>query len=356
VGDAHAGLRSDLAATAEGIACHSTELHARVADALETRFDGLAARFDAGAGQAAEAWANALASHELGSRTTAAELQRSLQAFADTFAQRSAALVEQVGVRLSALQAELATQDAARQAAQAQALQAMATALGDEWRQAGEQACSRQQEIIARLDETARGLAAATQEQAGRTIEQVGGLLQTAAEAPRAAAEVIGQLRQELSASIARDNAALAERSRIMETLGGLLDAINHASTEQRQAIDALVAASASALERASDGFARRIEAESARLDETAGQVAGGAVEVASLAEAFGLAVQLFSESNDKLMAGLQRIEGALEKSLTRSDEQLAYYVAQAREIIDLSLMSQQRIVEELRQRPGGEA
>ena len=33
-----------------------------------------------------------------------------------------------------------------------------------------------------------------------------------------------------------------------------------------------------------------------------------------------------------------QRIEGAIGQSMSRSDEQLAYYVAQAREVIDLSL------------------
>jgi hypothetical protein len=36
-------------------------------------------------------------------------------------------------------------------------------------------------------------------------------------------------------------------------------------------------------------------------------------------------------------MAQLQRIESALGHSMARSDEQLAYYVAQAREIIDLT-------------------
>ena len=49
-------------------------------------------------------------------------------------------------------------------------------------------------------------------------------------------------------------------------------------------------------------------------------------------------------------MASLQRIEGALDKSMARSDEQLAYYVAQAREVIDLSIGSQKGIVDELRQ------
>jgi hypothetical protein len=172
--------------------------------------------------------------------------------------------------------------------------------------------------------------------------------MQTAAEAPKAAAEVIGQLRHELSASMARDNSLLEERSRIMETLGALLDAINHASTEQRSAIDALVASSAELLERAGSQFAAKLESEAGKLVEIGTSMTGGALEVASLGEAFSHAVQLFSESNDKMMTALQRIEGGLAKSLTRSDEQLAYYVAQAREIIDLSIMSQKKMVDDL--------
>ena len=60
--------------------------------------------------------------------------------------------------------------------------------------------------------------------------------------------------------------------------------------------------------------------------------------------------MQLFGDANEKLVAHLQRIEAALDKSLTRSDDQLAYYVAQAREVIDLSMMSQKQIVEDLQQ------
>ncbi|HNO88049.1 MAG TPA: DUF802 domain-containing protein, partial [Rhodocyclaceae bacterium] len=189
--------------------------------------------------------------------------------------------------------------------------------------------------------------------QASGTIAEVSRLMQTAAEAPKAAAEVIGQLRQELSASIARDNTLLEERSRIMETLGALLDAINHASTEQRGAIDALVASAATLLERAGGRLEERLEAESARLDMVAAQVTGSAAEVASLGEAFGLAVERFSDSNNQLMAALERIEGALGKTLARSDDQLAYYVAQAREIIDLSILSQKRMVDDLQELSG---
>ena len=195
----------------------------------------------------------------------------------------------------------------------------------------------------------------AHQRQAETTIAEVTRLMQTAAEAPKAAAEVIGELRHQLSASMARDNSLLEERSRIMETLGALLDAINHASTEQRSAIDALVATSAELLERVGGQFAAKVESEAGKLVEIGASVAGGALEVASLGEAFGHAVQLFSDSNEKMMAALQRIEGGLAKSLTRSDEQLAYYVAQAREVIELSILSQKKMVDDLQRVAGNQ-
>ncbi|MCG2599899.1 MAG: DUF802 domain-containing protein, partial [Achromobacter sp.] len=168
-------------------------------------------------------------------------------------------------------------------------------------------------------------------------------------EAPRAAAEVIGELRQKLSDSLAYDNAMLEERNRLLDTLATLLDAVNHASSEQRSAVDALVSSSADLLDRVGTQFTEQVESETARLDDVAAQVTSGAVEMASLGEAFGAAVRLFGESNDKLVAHLQRIESALDKSIARGDEQLAYYVAQAREVVDLSTMSQKQIVENLR-------
>lgn len=153
-----------------------------------------------------------------------------------------------------------------------------------------------------------------------------------------------------------RDTAMLEERNRMLETLETLLDAVNHASTEQRGAVDALVATSAGLLDRIGSRFNDTVDAETRKLDAVAAQVTASAVEVASLGDAFGMAAQSFGESNDKLMTHLQQIEAALEKSLARSDEQLAYYVAQAREVIDLSMMSQKQIVEELQQLAGQRA
>ncbi len=182
--------------------------------------------------------------------------------------------------------------------------------------------------------------------------EPITRLIHTASEAPRAAAEVIGQLRQEISNNVARDNELLEERSRIMETLNALLDAINHASLEQRSVIDSLVASSATALNATVSAFSDNVAAEATKLSDVAAQVVTGAVDVSSLSEAFGFAVQSFNEANEKLIANLQRIEGAMDKSMSRSDEQLAYYVAQARDIIDLSMASQKEIFEGIRQLP----
>jgi DNA anti-recombination protein RmuC len=136
-----------------------------------------------------------------------------------------------------------------------------------------------------------------------------------------------------------------------MATLSTLLDAINHASTEQRGVIDAMVASSQASLAETSGQFRAHVAAETDKLGDMAAQVTASAVDVASLGETFGFAVRSFSETNDKLMANLQRIEAALSQSLSRSDEQLAYYVAQAREIIDLSIGSQKDVLEALQQR-----
>lgn len=187
-------------------------------------------------------------------------------------------------------------------------------------------------------------------------------LIETASEAPKAAAEVIGQLRQEISVSVARDNALLEERTRILETLSTLLNAINHASTEQRGVIDALVASSQSTLTqtssefhsvlaRSGENFQAYVTQESDKLGAVAAQVTASAVDVASLGETFAFAVRAFNDNSDKLASNLQRIEAAIAQSMQRSDEQLAYYVAQARELIDLSISSQKDVLEALQQR-----
>ena len=82
----------------------------------------------------------------------------------------------------------------------------------------------------------------------------------------------------------------------------------------------------------------------------------GEATEVAGLGDALGSVVERLGQTNDALLERLQAIEGALERSLVRSDEQLAYYVAQAREVVDLSLSAQRQITVDLQRLAGADA
>ncbi|KVL00707.1 DUF802 domain-containing protein [Burkholderia territorii] len=285
-----------------------------------------------------------------------AQTTRDLAAQASTFEQRSNDLLATIRDSHTGLQTQLAARDEERLSAWNDSLAAMAAALRDEWARTSAQAATRQQDICDTLTRTANDITAQAQVHASDTINEISRLVQAASEAPKAAADVVAELRQRLSDSMVRDTAMLEERSRLLATLETLLGAVNHASTEQRAAIDALVSTSADLLERVGARFNDAVDAETRKLDSVAAQVTAGAVEVASLGDAFGAAVQVFGESNDKLLNHLQRIEAALEKSLARSDEQLEYYVAQAREVIDLSMMSQKQIVEDLQQIAGRRA
>jgi hypothetical protein len=202
----------------------------------------------------------------------------------------------------------------------------------------------------ATLTDTGQALLQQVQADARETLREIRQLLETAAQAPRAATEVIGQLRQEMSNSMVHDNVLLEERQLIMAKLTTMLDVLDQASREQRQAIETLVAGADASLQGIGQQFVAQVRDESAKMSEVTAQVGSGAIEIASLGETFGFAVQRFNEANEKLITSLQRIESAMDESLRRSDEQLAYYVAQAREIIDLSILSQQEAMAELRQ------
>jgi hypothetical protein len=348
VGQSHTDLQTELAARDEQRLTAWTETLGAMAASLSKEWEQMGSHSASRQQEICETLAQT--ARDISSQTqahassTIAEIERLVQVAAQ--APKAAA----------DLQAELAARDQQRLAAWTETLSSMATTLSNEWEQAGTRTATRQEEICDTLAQTARDISAQTQAHASSTIAEIGQLVQAASEAPKAAAEVVAELRQKLSDSMVRDTAMLAERSRLLATLETLLDAVNHASTEQRSAVDALVATSADLLDRVGTRFTDKVELETGKLGAIAAQVTGSAVEVASLGEAFGAAVQLFGESNTTLVAHLQRIEAALDKSLARSDEQLAYYVAQAREVIDLSMMSQKQIVEDLQQLAGKRA
>ena len=240
-----------------------------------------------------------------------------------------------------------------RQAAWAASLQSLATTMQGAWQQAGAQTLAQQQAAAEQLATTAalwrNELAALRSEESARGEAVLQSLLQTAAEAPKAAAEVIAQLRHDMSQLTERDTRALQERAELMSQIDGLLKSVEAATGEQRAAIESLVSSAGAVLDQVGRQFADTVGAQAVRAEAVAAQVSGSATELASLGEAFGQGVQLFSTTNEKLIASLQGVEIAVSQSISRSDEQLAYYVAQAREVIDLSITSQQGILEDLR-------
>jgi hypothetical protein len=347
---AGAALQPAVEATMSGIARETSAFQQRMGDAVQAQLDGLSARFDTAVHAVAGTWQEALAQQLRSGEALAAGLKGALDGVVGRSAQQSAALLGAIEQAQAKQQADLAAAEQQRLAAWSQSLEAIAASLRAEWQRAGAQSLDQQQQICTTLEQTARDMQAQADAHARGTMAELSRLIDAAAVAPRAAAEVVTQLREKLSDSMARDNSLLDERARILATLGTLLDTVNRAATEQRGAIDALVGSAAAQLQQTGAQFGERIEAGASRIDEAATLVGAGGVEVASLGEAFGAAVQQFSSSSEALTGHLQRIEAALEKSTARSDEQLGYFVAQAREIIDLSISSQKQIVDALQQ------
>lgn len=373
---AGAAIEPAVQATMAGLARESATLRETLASAVQQQLDGMNARLDSSTRTMADRWQAALADQQRQHASTAqalaagfeqqatallrsvdqsqATLVRSVEHAQATVlhsVERSqATLLRSVAEAHATLDTTSAVREQARLAAFHDALAAMTNTLQRQALQDGQAQAERQQQICHTLEQTAQAITTQAEAHARSTLGQIAQLVQAASDAPRAAAQVIGELRQALSDSLVRDNAALDERNRLLGTLGGLLDAVNHASTEQRSAIDALVRSTTALLDREGERFAERMAAGSQTLQEVAAQVTGSAAEVASLGEGFGVAVQLFSRASEQLMAQLQRIEAALGHSMARSDEQLAYYVAQAREIIDLTLGSHKQVVDDLQQ------
>ena len=337
---------------------------ARTADHIDTQGQAQAQRLlDALAQRATQdeqrlaAWAQALqteaAARQARQHEHDTQAEARLQQLQDALAHTAQQLQAQGQAQAQHWQETLAQHSAAdgqRLAAWTQTLQTQAEQQHQALQQTAAQAAAEQQQVSAALADAAGEITRQLQAQAQGTLAEVAALLQAAGEAPRAAAEAMGELRTQLADSQARDDAMLQERGRILQALNAQLESARAAATEQRNAIDALVQSSTSVLEQAQARFDDALQARAAQLEGVSTQISGSAVEVASLGDAFGGAVQLFGEANAQTLAQLQRIEAALTRSMARSDEQLDYYVAQAREVIELSVGAQKQIIDALQQ------
>ncbi|MDF1692443.1 MAG: DUF802 domain-containing protein [Zhongshania sp.] len=210
----------------------------------------------------------------------------------------------------------------------------------------GEAAVERLAELQGAVGEHLATLANALEEPMGR-------LIASASETPRIAAELMAKLRAEMTENIARDNSLLGERRELMTQLNSLADSLQQSAAGQREAVESILQNSAGLLESIGSQFSDKVSDESTKLADIVSHFEVSSAELASMGEAFTSAVSLFSESNASLIKTMASIETALGNSTARSDEQMAYYVAQAREIIDHNMLSQQDIISQLQQLSG---
>lgn len=272
-----------------------------------------------------------------------AGLDRALTSFHDRFRERSTALLEQVQARLGEGESRQAEAERQRLIAFGETLQSTGSvvahmredmaAAGERLRQdfaraetqaleqrslaeaREQQALQARAEVMARMED----LLATVQRTADQQQKAFEGMAASSAET---LAQAIGQLRETLAASEGQFNTGLAESRKHFDAV----------LTQSGERFDALLQAQSEQV------------AQQARLaDASTGQLA-------STGEAFGASVQAFDATSARLLEGLQRVEAALASANARHDEQLAYYVAQAREVIDLSIASQQGVIDSLRQ------
>ena len=353
-------IRPVVAAAMAQVVHEAQRLHERLGAVAQGQVDTLSQQFDATARGVAQTWSAALERHERSSEVLGAGLERSLASFAETFEQRSASLVAAVGGEVAQLldrSQELVRARAEGEARWSEQHGQRMDQLAALWR--SELAALRQEEgargeaAVARLGELQADVAGHLAALGAALEAPLTRLLHTAAEVPQAAAGVITELRAEMSRVAERDDLALRERTALLEQMGALLHGLQQDSGAQRAAIETLVESAGSLFDRAGQQFSHTLAAHADQAGAVATQVTASALELASLGEAFGAGVQLFQAGNEKLVETLQGIEASLQRSTARSDEQLAYYVAQAREVIDLSIASQQGLVDHLRQLQG---
>ena len=364
--DALAQTTRDLTAQASTFEQRSNELLSTIRDSHTGLQTQLAARDE----ERLAAWSDSLAAmatklgdewqragvHSAGRQQeicdALAQTTRDLTAQASTFEQRSNELLSTIRDSHAGLQTQLAARDEQRLAAWNDSLAAMAAALRDEWAQTSAQAATRQQDICDTLARTANDITAQAQVHASDTINEIARLVQAASRRrrPRRTSSPSCASACPTAGTTPRcsRNAAACSRHSKRCSARSTTRRPNSAPRSTRSSARRPTCSTASGHASTTPSMPRR------KLDSVAAQVTAGAVEVASLGDAFGMAVQVFGESNDKLLTHLQRIEAALEKSLARSDEQLEYYVAQAREVIDLSMMSRSRSSKTCSSSPAG--
>ena len=146
---------------------------AAISEQVTGQLDGIAQRFDGAVQTVSETWTSALAKHEQASDRLTQALEQTQTSLADTFAQRTAALLADMRATQADWQRDWATGEQTRQTSFTDAMAAMAGKLETQWQQHGDATLAQQEKITQTLGAIAHDLVATHQRQAETTIAEV---------------------------------------------------------------------------------------------------------------------------------------------------------------------------------------
>lgn len=175
-------------------------------------------------------------------------------------------------------------------------------------------------------------------------------ILNSAQENTSAIAQLMTTLQSECARLSEKDDHLLEERETLLTSMAATQRALNEQAREQHQVLMTTIETATEGLTTVAERFTEHVASDMAQLKDSMDQFSTSSVELSSLSDSFHVAVGEFSTANSGLQQCLQNVEAALNQAGERNNEQLAYYVAQAREIIDHNLHSQQEIINQLRQ------
>lgn len=202
----------------------------------------------------------------------------------------------------------------------------------------------------AELMQTVSTLLASLQQAAGEQRAALDALLQGAS--GRVEALMVGtssQMEALLGGASAKVDELLQGASAQVGTLlGGTATQVETLLAGTATQVSTLMDGSATQLASLGERFTEQAGATGQTLAEAATTIAASAAEMGSLGEGFGAAVEQYQGANAQLVQHLAALEERLSSAMNRSDEQLGYYVAQAREVIDLCLGSQKQVLDAL--------
>lgn len=162
--------------------------------------------------------------------------------------------------------------------------------------------------------------------------------------------DTLSSVRESTVDSVERETVLRREQQSLAGQLAVVAEAVQAGAASQHKALERFVANAEEMFAASGARADQQISVGTDRLTEVSDEFAVSVTELASLGDALLQLATGFDAANERLKSAAEQLESAVLTSASRSDEQMGYYVAQAREVIDYSVQAQQALIEQMRQ------